>query len=90
MTDAQKRRAELLNEIKRKDRRAEHFIKDKQDTVKLSRALAKSSQDTRTYVRETRENFDEKAKRAELATNILVTKPKMPVDRRYVQSTLQA
>lgn len=37
MTDAQKRRAELLKEIKRKDRRAEHFVKDKQDAVKLVR-----------------------------------------------------
>lgn len=35
MADVQKRRLELLNEIKRKDHRTEHFIKDKQDTVNL-------------------------------------------------------
>ncbi len=35
MVDVQKRRAELLNEIKRKDRRTQHFVKDKQDTVNL-------------------------------------------------------
>ncbi len=35
MADVQKRRAELLNEIKRKDRRTQHFVKDKQETVNL-------------------------------------------------------
>jgi hypothetical protein len=35
--DTEKRRAELLKEIKRKDHRTEHFVKDKQDTVKLVR-----------------------------------------------------
>ncbi|CAF4079435.1 unnamed protein product, partial [Rotaria sp. Silwood1] len=63
MVGVQKRRLELLNEIKRKDRRSEHFLKDKQDTTKLSRTLAKSSQDTREYIRETNENFDQKAKK---------------------------
>ena len=37
MADVQKRRLELLNEIKRKERRSEHFVKDKQDTVNLVR-----------------------------------------------------
>ncbi|CAF1186519.1 unnamed protein product [Adineta ricciae] len=45
--DTEKRRAELLKEIQRKDRRTEHFAKDKQDTVNLFRVLAKSSQDSR-------------------------------------------
>ncbi len=35
MADVQKRRLELLNEIKRKDRRTQHFVKDKQETVNL-------------------------------------------------------
>ncbi len=35
MADVQKRRLELLNEIKRKDRRTQHFVKDKHDTVNL-------------------------------------------------------
>ncbi|CAF0933250.1 unnamed protein product [Rotaria sordida] len=86
--DIQKRRLELLNEIKRKDRRTEHFVKDKQDTTKLSRILAKSSQDTREYIRETNEGFDQKAKKAELASSILVTKPKVVVDRRQLQSSI--
>ncbi|CAF1244144.1 unnamed protein product [Adineta steineri] len=87
--DTQKRRAELLNEIKRKDRRTQHFVKDKQDTVNLCRTIAKSSQDTRQYIRETKENFDEKAKKASLTSAILVTKPKIPVDRRHLQSSLR-
>ncbi|UJR22874.1 hypothetical protein I4U23_025903 [Adineta vaga] len=87
--DTEKRRAELLNEIRRKDRRTEHFVKDKQDTVNLSRTLAKSSQDTRQYVRETKENFDQKAKKAELTTSILVTKPKIPINRRHLQSSIR-
>ncbi|CAF2737116.1 unnamed protein product [Rotaria sp. Silwood2] len=87
--DVQKRRLDLLNEIKRKDRRAEHFIKDKQDTTKLSRTLAKSSQGTREYIREINENFDQKAKKAKLASSILVTKPKVTVDRRQLQSSIR-
>jgi hypothetical protein len=35
MADVQKRRLELLNEIKRKDRRTQHFVKDKQETTNL-------------------------------------------------------
>lgn len=35
MADVQKRRSELLNEIKRKDRRTQHFVKDRQETTKL-------------------------------------------------------
>jgi preprotein translocase subunit YajC len=35
MADVQKRRLELLQEIKRKDRRTQHFVKDKQDTANL-------------------------------------------------------
>jgi len=89
MADVQKRRAELLNEIKRKDRRTQHFVKDKQETVKLSRAIAKSSLDTRAYLRETKENFDQKAKKAELTSSILVTKPKVSVDRRHLQSSIR-
>jgi hypothetical protein len=37
MADVQKRRLELLNEIKRKDRRTQHFVKDKQEAVNLVR-----------------------------------------------------
>jgi len=33
--DMQKRRSQLLNEIKRKDHRTQHFVKDKNDTVNL-------------------------------------------------------
>jgi hypothetical protein len=51
--------------------------------------LAKSSQDTREYLRETHENFDQKAKKAELTSTILVTKPKIPIDRRHLQSSLR-
>ncbi|CAF3134177.1 unnamed protein product [Rotaria socialis] len=89
MADVQKRRSELLNEIKRKDRRTQHFVKDKQETTNLSRTLAKSSQDTREYIRETNESFDQKARKAELASSILVTKPKINVDRRFLQSSLR-
>jgi hypothetical protein len=35
MADVKKRRLELLNEIKRKDRRTQHFVKDRQDTTNL-------------------------------------------------------
>ncbi len=35
MSDSQKRRYELLNEIKRKDRRTKSFVKDKQETLNL-------------------------------------------------------
>jgi hypothetical protein len=35
LTDLQKRRFELLNDIKRKDRRTKHFVKDKQEAVNL-------------------------------------------------------
>lgn len=37
MADVQKRRVELVNEIKRKDRRTQHFVKDKQETTSLVR-----------------------------------------------------
>lgn len=37
MADVQKRRLELLNEIKRKDRRTQHFVKDKQEAANLVR-----------------------------------------------------
>jgi hypothetical protein len=37
MADSQKRRAELLNEIKRKDRHTKHFVKDKQEAANLVR-----------------------------------------------------
>ena len=35
MVDVEKRRAELLRDIRRKDRRTENFVKDKQETVHL-------------------------------------------------------
>lgn len=35
MADVEKRRAELLRDIRRKDRRTENFVKDKQETVHL-------------------------------------------------------
>jgi hypothetical protein len=51
--------------------------------------LAKSSQDLREYLRETNENFDEMARKAELTSNVLVKKTKVPVDRRHLQSSLR-
>jgi hypothetical protein len=51
--------------------------------------LAKSSQDLREYLRETNENFDEMAKKAELTSKVLVKKPKLPVNRRHLQSSLR-
>ena len=39
MADVEKRRAELLQDIKRKDRRTDNFVKDKQDTVHLVREV---------------------------------------------------
>lgn len=35
LADERRRRSELLQDIKRKDRRSEHFVKDKQETVHL-------------------------------------------------------
>ena len=35
MTDLQRRRIELLQGIKQKDRRTKHFVKDKQETTNL-------------------------------------------------------
>jgi hypothetical protein len=35
MSDLQKRRMELLNEINRKDRRTKHFVKDKEEALNL-------------------------------------------------------
>lgn len=90
MADVEKRRAELLRDIRRKDRRTENFVKDKQETVHLSRTLAKSSQDTREYLRENSENFEQKARRAEITSSILVTKAKPPIDRRYVQASIRS
>ena len=90
MADVEKRRAELLRDIRRKDRRTENFVKDKQETAHLSRTLAKSSQDTREYLRENSENFDQKARKAELTSTILVTKAKPPIDRRYVQTSVRS
>ncbi len=40
MADSQKRRAEYLNEIKRKDRRSKHFVKDKQEAMNLVRIFS--------------------------------------------------
>ena len=39
VADVEKRRAELLRAIKRKDRRTDHFVKDKEETVKLVGSL---------------------------------------------------
>jgi hypothetical protein len=39
MYDMEKRRHDLLNDIKCKDRRTDHFVKDKQDTVHLVRIM---------------------------------------------------
>ncbi|UJR26063.1 hypothetical protein I4U23_007409 [Adineta vaga] len=89
LTDLQKRRYELLNDIKQKDRRTRTFNKDKQEAIDLSRSLAKSSQDLRDYLRETTENFDERAKKAELNSSVLVKKTKTPVNRRHLQSSLR-
>jgi hypothetical protein len=50
--------------------------------------LAKSSQDTRDYLRENNENFDQKAKRAELTSNILLGKSNAPFDRRSLPATV--
>ncbi len=40
MADSQKKRAELLNEIKRKDRHTKHFVKDKQEAANLVRIFS--------------------------------------------------
>ncbi|CAF1257709.1 unnamed protein product [Adineta steineri] len=89
MADLQKRRYELQNEMVRKDRRTKHFVKEKKDTMNLSRSLAKSSQDLREYLRETNENFNERAKKAELTSSILVKNTKVPVNRRHLQSSIR-
>jgi hypothetical protein len=51
--------------------------------------LAKSSQDLREYLRDTNENFNEMAKKAELTSSVLVKKTKVPVNRRHLQSSIR-
>ncbi|CAF3594368.1 unnamed protein product [Rotaria sordida] len=89
LQDLQKHRAELQYKIKNKDRRTKHFVKDKKETTNLSRSLAKSSQDLREYLRETNENFAERAKKAELTNSVLDKKSTMPLNRRHFQSSLR-
>jgi hypothetical protein len=40
MADLQKRRVELVTDIKRKDRRTKHFVKDKEEAMNLVRILS--------------------------------------------------
>ncbi|CAF0777241.1 unnamed protein product [Adineta ricciae] len=90
LLDLQKRRYELGNDLRQKDQRTRHFIKDKQEAMDLSRSLAKSSQDLREYLRETNETFDDRAKKAELTSSVLVKKAnKAPANRRHLQSSLR-
>ncbi|CAF4482736.1 unnamed protein product [Rotaria sp. Silwood2] len=89
LEDLQRQRAELQHKIKRKDQRTKHFIKDKEETTNLSRSLAKSSQDLRELLRETNENFAERAKKAQLTSSVLDKKTTMPLNRRHFQSSLR-
>ncbi|CAF0946263.1 unnamed protein product, partial [Didymodactylos carnosus] len=89
INEQQMRRYELLNSIKRKNRKTQSFLKEKQDTVNLSRSLAKSSQDIRELLHQSGQTFDQMAKKAELTSSILITKPKtIPITRKHLQTSI--